>query len=249
MTAALGGLAGPVSAAAPLTLATCSQQVMEIKFDPGNAERPGICIEVLNAMARHDPALRFKGLEDILPLRRIENSLHDGTLDFFMALVRSPEREDYLGFIDKPYIFAAHHTVALRRDDPVEPRSLDDIRALGEDGVIVVTRGSADSRYLLQQPGLHVDDQGTNLEQNLRRVAAGRARFFYNSSATLHHYIEKLHLEAQLRVAMAVFRSELQLVAYRKSLAATAVARLGSALEAVERSGELAQIRSRYALD
>ena len=249
LTAALGAYASPLRAAAPLTLLTCSQQANVMKFDVAHAERPGICVDTLHAMGRADPDLHVNGLDVAMPLLRIENSLRDGTLDFFMGLLRTPEREAIMGFIDAPTIYEVHHGVAVRREDPIVLQGFDDIRALGDKGVIVVTRGTAYSSYLAQQGGLYVDDTGTSNEQNLKRVAAGRARFFYSAIATLQHYVDQLGLTQQLRVLPTVFKNDPQHIVYRRDLPQAAVTRLGNALGAVQRSGELAQLRARYQQD
>ncbi len=63
------------AAAQSMVLRTASQASVPFKYAPKDADRPGICIEVMHALMRIDPQLSFTGTDRELPLKRIEADL------------------------------------------------------------------------------------------------------------------------------------------------------------------------------
>lgn len=241
-------LAGGVAQAQGLTLQTASQEGVPFKFDLRNTAQPGICIEIVRALERFDPGLHFAGLEREMPLRRIESELAAGSLDVFLALIRTPEREAALHFLAEPMLYAVHHQVPVRAGDTVSVETLDDIRRLGRDGIILTTQGTAYPQFLDGHAGLIVDKSSNHNGHILKMLLAGRGRFFYQGDSTLRHQIQADGLGAQMRILPAVFKTDEQLVAHAPQLPAAKLARLQRALDLLQRSGELVRMRGRYGL-
>ena len=186
-SAASGILCEPSFAAMPLVRQTSAQQANALKFGLAHPKNIRASASTRCTPWNADPALRVTGLDDALPLLRFENGLRDGTQAVSMGPVRTPEREVMMGFIDAPTVYEVRQGIAMGRNDPVEPQNFDALRALGDQGLIVVTRGTADSSHLATPSGLVIDDTGTSNEQHLGRIAAGRARFVYSAISTLQH--------------------------------------------------------------
>lgn len=240
---------GSATAAQPLTLSTACQAGVPLKFAPQNPERPGICIEIAQALQRLEPRLRFSGLERELPLKRIESDLASGQIEVFFALLHTPERVALgLQFLEQPLLYALRHVVAVRADDPVQVSTLDDIRRLGRDGQILTAQGTAYPQVLDDVPGLRVDASSSSNSQLLRMLLAGRGRFVYHGDATLRAQIRADGLDAQIRILPAVFKHDEQRVALAPQLAPEKLALLRSALDKLDKSGELLRLRQRYGL-
>lgn len=243
-------MVGGGAAAQALSLRTCSQADLPLKFSLGNVERPGICVEIIRALQRLDTELQFDGLERPLPLKRISHELTHGTLDVFFSLIDTPERLRMgVDFLDEPVLYESRHQVAVLADDKIAITGLNDIARLGDQGVILVTHGTAYVEHLMQHPGLRVSKLALGNVQNLRMLMAGRGRFFYHAGSTLRSHIRAEGLQDKVRILPVVFKIDAQRVAFSPTLAAPARARVVAALRLLERSGDLQRLRERYGLD
>lgn len=231
----------------PLSLRTCSQADLPLKFDLANPERPGICVEIIRALQRLDPALQFNGLEQALPLKRIAQNLAQHELDLFFSMIDTPERVRLgVDFLDQPVLYESRHQVAVRANDPVVVDTLADIAKLGDAGVVLVTHGTAYVEFLKQQPGIRISKLALGNAQNLRMLLLGRGRFFYHAGSTLRSHIEAEGLQDRVRILPAVFKVDAQRVAFSPRLVAGSRARVVALLRQLERSGELQRLRERY---
>lgn len=230
----------------PLVLRTASQVSLPLKFDRQNRSRPGICIEAIQRLEHHDAGLRFHGLERELPLKRIVQELGTDELDIFFSLIPTDDRRRRVDYLVGPPLYVSRHQVAVRADDPVQVQTLDDLRALGPDGLVLTTHGTAYSEFLGQQAGIALYPQALSNDQNLRMLLMGRGRFFYHAGSTLREHIERNGLGAQLRILPAVFKVDEQRIACSRALPAAARARVVSGLQRLADSGELQRLRERY---
>ncbi|MCE4557491.1 substrate-binding periplasmic protein [Roseateles cellulosilyticus] len=238
-----------VSAAAPVVrLKTVAEAGAPHKFGPPGAASSGFCLAYMRALTDHDPHLQLDGLDRYLPVLRIERELALGSLDVFFGLLKTPARLERFRFIDQPALYVSRHRAAVRADDHDADavRNFDDIRALGDDGVVLATRGTAYTSFLLQQSGLKVDDGATDHLQNLRKLLKGRGRFFYQSEGMIRQLIQAEGLQDQVRMLPAVFAAEPLLVAVSPTVQPARLARLTAAMQAIEANGTAARLRASH---
>lgn len=237
------------AAAEPLRLRTCSQVDLPLKFNLADPARPGFCIELIQALQRQDAGLQFDGLARELPLKRVAQQLAVDALDVFVSLIATPERLRWgIDFLDEPVLYESRHQVAVRADDPIQVSSLRDIAALGDQGVVLVTYGTAYAEYLKTQPGLRLSPLTLNNHKNLEMLLRGRGRFFYHAGSTLRSQIQRDGLEQRVRLLPPVFKVDAQRVAFSPRLAPAARRRLVSGLRQLAQRGELQALRERYGL-
>jgi polar amino acid transport system substrate-binding protein len=229
-------------------LRTVAQAGMTLKFNISGDGPPGFCIDYIHALQRADPGLLFSGLEETLPLTRIEGDLAAERIDLFFALLKTRERAARFRFVEAPALYNVRHQVAVRADDPVQVRSFDDVRALGAQGVILATRSTGYSSFLADQQGLIVDAGAADSARNLRKLVGGRGRFFYQSDATLRHLIEAEGAQDRVRILPAVFHADSQLLAHSPGLAPERLARVVAAMRAIEQHGIASRLRAAYGL-
>lgn len=243
----MGALLGACAAAhaEPLTVRTAAQDNNVLKFDTTSASRPGICVEVMRAVERLDPDMRFTGWNTPMALPRVEQRLAQNQLDALCALIKTPEREARFGFIDVP-IYTAHHRIAVRADDAVQVTSLDDIRKLGADGVVIVGKGTSHEAYLRNLGGLLLEASSGSTDVNLRMLAGGRGRFLYHTENALLRYIEDGKLSGKVKLLPTVFKSEYLLFAVSPAWPQTHRDRLEAVLTKLSQRGELAKIYANY---
>lgn len=244
----LGGLPG--ANAQPLLLRTVAQVGFPHKYNVGGEGPPGFCIEYIQALAPIDPGLAFGGLDEMLPTLRIEQELAAGRVDVFFGMLKTPEREALYRFADSPRLYTIHHQVAVLASDSLadQVRGVDDLQTAAAGRVILATRGSGYATYLREQLGLTVDDGATSVDQNLRKLVGGRARFLYDSESSLRRAILANGLQAQVRILPTVFRRQDLLLAHSAQLAAERVARVLAAMRTLEANGGAARLRAAYGL-
>lgn len=243
-----GLLAGPVE---PLVLRSAAQAGFPHKYNPGAAGPQGFCIDYVYALKRIDAGLDFTGLQQMLPTLRIEQDLAAARIDLFFAMLKTPEREALFRFVDSPRIYSIHHQIAVMATDvqAEQVRSFADLRALRGEGRVLTTKGSGYAEFLRVEAGLDVDDGATSLEQNLRKLQNGRARFLYDSESLLQRTIQSLALQSQVRILPTVFRRQDLLLAYTPGLAPERLARVTAAMRVLEASGLAARLRAAYELN
>ncbi|WP_056403787.1 ABC transporter substrate-binding protein [Massilia sp. Root418] len=244
LAAVLGCGALSPATAAPLLLRTAAQDNNTLKYEVG-ARRKGICVEVIKAVEQVAPGLRFTGWTQPMSLPRIESALAEGQLDVFCALIRTGAREAKFGYIDVP-VYTVRHKIAVRADDKVAVKTLDDIRKLGPDSVIIVSRGSAYASQLAGEPGLRLDASSSDPEVNLRKLMNRRGRFFYHAEGALRRTIADEHLTGMVKLLPAVFKEEPLYFAVSRTLAPATAAQLRHALQTLAEQGELQRIYASY---
>jgi ABC-type amino acid transport substrate-binding protein len=239
-----GALLSLAAPAQELTLRTVQQSSSLVKYDPdGVTARPGLCLEILRAVERADPGLHFAGLDQQVPLKRVERLLADGLIDAFFCLLRSPERERQWRYAPVP-LYAVRHVIAQRADDVRRFDSLAELAALSQQKPVLVTRGTVLARRLAAAD-VAVTEVGSEREA-LQMLALGRADVVYGQDITLTRYIADGPLADKLRLGRTVFHEESQYVALRADLPPAAEERLTLALRKLEREGTLRQLAEKY---
>jgi ABC-type amino acid transport substrate-binding protein len=244
--AAQMALTAPAVQAAPVTIRSAMQDSNTYKFDPKNEKQPGICIEIIRAVEKADPEIKFSGMDAFTPLPRIVAELASGgSLDAFCGLLKTPERAAQVNFLDIP-IYSLRHKVAVRAEDTVSVKTFDDIRKLGTNNTIAATQGLVYAAYLQQQGGLTIDDGSKDPSANFKKLLSERVRFYYNAESTLVEYIHNEKLQGKVKILPSVFKEENQYFVTSKTLPAATADKLRAALDKLAKQGELAKIFARY---
>lgn len=239
-----GLLLAGAAQAQDLTLRTVQQASSIIKYDPeGGAQRPGLCLEVLRAVERADPGLRFTGLDQIVPLRRVERLLAEGQVDVFFCLLRSPERERQWRYVPVP-LYGVRHMIAQRVDDGRQVETLADLATMSQIKPVLVTRGTVLARKL-DVAGVNLTEVGSEREA-LQMLTLGRTDAIYGQDINLVRHIRDNRLADRVRLGRAVFHEEAQYLAVRSDLPAPIVERLTEALRRLDRDGVLRQLQEKY---
>lgn len=229
-----------------IVMKTSGQEANLVKFDPANLSAPGLSVEIMQAISRLDRGLQFTGQEVLRPVRRLDLELENGTLDVFFGLVKNESRAAKFLIVDKPVLYLQYTQLAALTSDPIDIKSFDDIRVLGNDGRIGVPQGSAFVDYLHKQGGLLVDDGTVSVSATLRKLLAGRVRFVYFGGAVLRKYMQEEGLESQIRLIPTRFNSEEVCIMFSRKADPQGVQRIQKALEKLRSTGELDRIREKY---
>jgi len=227
-----------------LTLRTVQQAGSVVKYDPeGDLRRPGLCLEILNAVERLDPGLRFIGLSQQAQLKRVERLLADGQVDAFFCLLRAPEREQQWRYVPVP-LYTIRHVVVQRADDPRQLDSLAELAAASQRKPVLVSRGTVLAKRLTAAH-VQIAEVGSEREA-MQMLMLGRADAVYGQDINLRRHIADSRLGDKLRVGRTAFNEEQQYLAVRAGLPTAAEERLAQALRKLERGGTLRQLTEKY---
>ena len=199
--------------------------------------------DLIAAVERVEPRLRFTGLDASLSLPGIELALEKGRLDAACALVPSPRRTVIAAPVGKP-VYLVRHRLAARADDAVDVAGVPDLLRLN--ALVTSQRGSAFTDKL-KAAGVRVDDATDDNGVNLRKMLAGHGRFAYMNELTLRRYLRTDNLEGRVRVLPVVLAEEPAYFWVSRKADPHIAQLLGDALDRIKASGEADRIYVRHA--
>lgn len=212
-----------------------------MEADATHAAPYGLCPDVMAALERQDPALKFELDPAPRAQRRIEYDIGAGSKDAMCGLLSSPERLAVALPLDTPVYMISERMVG-RSDDTLAVGSLED---LARSGALVAVQSGAAYFRKLKEAGVHVVESGGS-DMAVRAVANGRVRFFYTNSLTATYFIKSEHLEGKLRLHPGVLDASPANFWVGKHVGAETVKRLEAGMKRLKRSGELDRIYARY---
>ena len=244
----LGGMIGAPPVCAEVVLKTVSSPApprYSIAIQDGRKAVTGLCIDIMRAIEKIDPEIRFSGDQETMPQARVLSLMERGELDVSFCLNKSAEREKKF-LIVEPSLYEVHYKLAVRRDDKIDVQSFDDIRKLGDQGIILVNFDTASVKFLQDVGGLKIDSSGLTQEVNLRKLVGGRGRFYYRHERGLRSELEAGGFAKDVKLLPAVLDRQEQFAIFSRSADPAAVARVQKALEKLKASGELAKLKAKY---
>ena len=129
-------------AAQPLSLRTVSQAGARIKYEPDAAGVPrgGICLDILHAVQRVDPGLRFPGVEQPHLCAALSCCWRKvaSTCSSPAAQPRAAQRWHYA----PTPLYGVRHAVVLRAEPPLHVTGYEALALLSRQQPVVVMRGS-----------------------------------------------------------------------------------------------------------
>jgi glutamate/aspartate transport system substrate-binding protein len=229
--------------ASAMDVRVAAQEAISPKWIALPDRAAGICPDILAAVERVDPQLRFTGYRRSRSLPAIEAGLETGNLDAACALIASARRNAIAVPVGKS-VYMIRHTLAARAGDPAVVRNMRDLVRLG--ALVTSQRGSAFTERL-KQAGVSVDDATDDNRINLQKILGGHGRFAYMNELTLRHYIRSEHLEARVRMLPVIISAEPAYFWVSRKADPSLAARLGAALDRLKADGELDRIYARWA--
>jgi len=228
---------------------TAAQESSEPKFVPivkdGKAAVGGICVDIMRAVERVDPSIRFVGDQSWQPRLRLEAGAVAGSIDVICGSLRSRDRLARFDFIETP-IFSVDYMLAVRADDPVRVENWDDVRKLGNDGVILAIQGFGVVDILQQAGGLKIDASANSAKSNLDKLFARRGRFFCHRSPGMMSEIRHAGMTEKVKVLPTVMLKENFYMITSRKMAPDDARKLSAALALLSSKGELGAMFQKY---
>jgi glutamate/aspartate transport system substrate-binding protein len=235
-------LAAGASAAAPTyPVRLMAQEGIAPKWIMYDDHAEGICPDIIAALERTEPRLRFYGYAQGRALPAIEAGLASGEVQAACALIDATRRRAGARAVGKP-LYIVRHRLAGRADDNVRINGVGDLVRLGS-LVNVAPKSAMVER--LRTAGVAVDESSGDSLVMLRKVLAGHGRFAYMNELTLARNLRAAGLEERIRVLPLMSDEPAWFWVSRK--ADPHVMRLiERALARVRASGELERIYARW---
>jgi glutamate/aspartate transport system substrate-binding protein len=233
----------PCSAADDLVLRVTGQESLPPKWvQHGTRQATGLCPDILAAISRVEPRIRFTGLDDIRSVLVIEQKLRIGSAEIACALVSTPLRHQIAAAVPQP-LYVSRQRLAAAADDTADIRSLDDLARLKP--LVATSRGAA---YIeqLRERGITVDDSTGSNVTNLRKILAGHGRYFYMNELTLNWLIREHGLQDKVKLMPAVLKEDAMYLWVSRKAPAQALPLLTAAVRKLSENGELARIYARW---
>jgi polar amino acid transport system substrate-binding protein len=234
---------------AQIMLHTAPQETSTPKFIPpprgGTLAIGGFCIDIMHAIEHADPGIHFVLDPEWQSLARMEAGLETGKLDASCAMLRNDAREGKMRFLEPPLLVAKFY-LAVRADDDVTVRSWDDVRRLGNDGVVLTIAGHGTLKKLQAFGGLKIDSGAKDPATNLQKLLAGRGRFFYHRSPGIREEILSAGLEGRIKLLPAPMDTQPLYMTVSKKLQPEKAERLQKAIMQISGSGELKKLLKKW---
>lgn len=217
------------------------------KFYKEGGEIKGLCIDVLKAVEKLAPDIKFV-LEYGVPLKRVEYGVVEGTYDLLLCGTPTPERTANMRMINVS-IYTVDDVLAVRADDPLKDATLDDIRKLSADNSIMTYAGTGQQTWLEAQPGLKTDANAANPEVVFQKLEAKRGRFVFASEAIVANVLKQPAFAGKFRVLPTPVRSAGRFFFFSKKAPSAAINKVEAALKELASTGELKKIAGKYVLE
>lgn len=244
LSAVLSLLSTASGGVAATEIRTAAQQGTEPKFqnaDAAGGRVVGICVAIMRAVEKLDPGLKFTGDQSWQPLTRIYSGLDRGVQDASCGLSHSPERDRKYAFVGPPLFSIRYHLIA-RSDDTALIANWDDLRKLAPDNVVLANRGFAGVTVLEAAGVAQIDAGASDPKLNLQKLLAHRGRFFFHRTPGLQAVLDRSGMAAKLKILPTVLAVSPLYFVVGKHVDPAVVERLRTALQTLEKSGELERI-------
>ena len=234
---------GAAAAQMPMTVRVLAQESIPPKWVMDDGVPQGLCPDLLAAIERIEPRIRFAGFDRARSLPVIENALETGKADTACALLDSARRRS-VALRSPVALYEVRHRLAAVASDLQVVNNFDDLVRLKP--LINTARGSA---YILQLKarGIAVDDSTGDNVVNLRKIVHGHGRYTYMNELSLVRLIRTEHMEDKVRMLPAVFNAEPVYFWISRKADPALAPMLDQALARLKANGELARIYDRWA--
>ncbi|MBC3809582.1 transporter substrate-binding domain-containing protein [Undibacterium seohonense] len=238
-----------IPALAVVVIRTAAQESSEPKFIALHQNHQvaigGICVDIFRAIEKRNPEIQFSGDQVWMPRMRIDANFIENRIDAICGVQNIERNTAQYKLLDTP-LFSVDYLLAVRADDPIEVTTWEEIRALNNDGIILVLRGFGITDILQNMGGLKIDNGATSSLSNLRKLLAGRGRFYCHRSPGIKKSISQAGFEKQVRLLESPKLSEKFYMGLRKNLPEKHITMINDSLLFLHKSGELKRIFDRY---
>lgn len=207
----------------------------------------GLCVDVLRALERVDPGVRFVGDQAWMPMLRAMTETRAGRQDVVCGLAQTAERSAQFVYL-QPVLWHIDYVLVARENDDVVINSWEDVRRLGAQGVVLSDRGMYASHLVESQADVTFDSSAASSEHNLKKLLAGRGRLYLHRVQGLDSLLVESGVKPQVRVLPTIMGRVPLYFTVGQHVDAVTVQRMQQGLLTLQKNGDLTRIRRRWLL-
>ncbi|WP_373973963.1 transporter substrate-binding domain-containing protein [Chitinibacter sp. SCUT-21] len=205
--------------------------------------KEGFCPALFALLNKEGQTIEY--VPEFVPQKRIEYWIKSGELDLMCGLAKTEAREQSYSFINIP-IYRQDYVLVARRDDPVSPKSWDEIKAMGKDAIILLNRDGPFVSYLQKIGVTHVDSEAIDIEANFRKLMAHRGRYTFHAHRVALKTMKDMQLQNELRIIYPPLDSVPFYLLVGKHISLERQKALENALSQLERKGETQKLAKEW---
>ncbi len=220
---------------------------IEEKDENGNKAIAGMCIDIMKAFEQKAPDIHFTYKVRLTPFARIKKELKHNTIQAAFGVARNREREKIYQYTDTPLYPVKFLIFALASDKKAqEIKILEDIQTHG--GTVLGLRGTNAVKVFQEQTG-HLNipvEVVPTIEQNLKKLLAGRGSFFTYNHIDAIGTIKKLGYQNEFITLPIITKEAYHWLVFSKEVPQEIVQEANTVMKDLEQSGKLQEIYEKY---
>ncbi|APW41224.1 substrate-binding periplasmic protein [Rhodoferax saidenbachensis] len=189
--------------------------------------------------------------ETVIPLARVESHLSDGYINAIFGLGKTDVRQKNM--IVGESLFDQNLMAVVRLDDKVDFKTLKDLVALGDQGIVLAVRVSSMTEQLKKIPGLKVDDGAYSYEQTLRKLLASRGRIAIYNDINAGFIVKNSEFSGKVKILSLDLSQEPQAlqalpqhVMFSKTTDRAAIDEINRVIATGKKNGDIKKILDKY---
>jgi polar amino acid transport system substrate-binding protein len=203
----------------------------------------GLAVELMNLIEKNSN-YSFVLPKDFTPTARIERNLEYGDMDIHMGFGKTDEREKKIVFGEK--LYDLKFVMISNKSDSVQINTVDDVKKLGDKGVVLAILGTNTVEYLKKDLGLTVDDSGKDILINLEKLSKNRGRFFVYNNLAVNYEMNQPKYKDKFRIQPVPLEKFEHYILFSKKVPKTVVDGVNATIKKLKKSGEWDKVTSKY---
>jgi ABC-type amino acid transport substrate-binding protein len=216
-----------------------------ISSSSGKTRVNGLCIDIIKAVEKELTEIKITAKKEFVPFKRIQGNLEEGKIDVFFGFAKNSKRLEKYKFIDIP-IYEVNHVIAVKADDNINIKTLEDTGKLKGNKTILTNFGTATEKFLKEKENLTIDAGGKTLSVNLEKLLLGRGRMVYFHDLGLYGTVKRNFNSGKIKILPVSFRKYFHYIAFSKKVPTEVIDKVKDAVKKLKDNGTLEKIRGSY---
>ncbi|GLR13984.1 hypothetical protein GCM10007907_27740 [Chitinimonas prasina] len=167
-----------------------------------------------------------------------------GSIDAECGFSKTPEREARFIYAE-PALFQVRYHLVARADDAASVQRWDDVRKLGDSGIILTILGFGPVSRLRALGSLQIDSNAKTPHQSSKTTGWSRA-FFYHRRPSIKSDIRKLGLKGKVRTLPTVKDRQAFYLTFARHIRPAVIERIKAAPRQLEKTGDLKHLADKW---
>lgn len=231
-----------------IELKTAAQESAPKYFKNENNSMTGLCIDIIRAIERTDPEIKFSGYNQFLPFNRLQKQLEDGDLDVFLGFKKTPARLNKFHFVEIP-LYQLDYKLAMLAGSGISEAQIENMNDFGPEIRVLTVRGTAAASFLRdQQSEFIIDESAYSPAKMILMLKRGRAPLAFYHDLGLLFVMNSMDHEKSVQLSNHSYSNYFHYLAFSRKVPPETVEKVTKALQKLKGEGTLDRISRQYKL-